>query len=112
MYGTSKLMEKIQTPVGQLVQKTVPAIMNKSPKSPFTTMSHTDGQAEATTKAAKLYNATNDSLKSFANQIKQEPSLAHAAEELNAAIDEKDEQRKNNAIFLLMQKSAIQKYLK
>jgi len=97
-------------PTSTLVEKT-PQIARQV-MNPFSSSSSTDGQAKATTKAGRLYNATNDSLKSFAGQIKQEPSLTHAADELNSAIDAKDEQRKNNAIFLLLQKSATEKYLK
>lgn len=102
----------VDTPMGALVQKTAPPVINNSISNPFSTeraQSATGTYADKI--SSSLYNATDESLKNVASKLSQDPQSAHAADELSKAIDLKDEQRKNNAIFLLLQKPSARKYL-
>jgi len=102
----------IQTPAGPLMQKAAGPVVNKAIGNPFSTENAESSSGTYADKISNsLYNATDDSLKAVALKLSQDPQLKHAAEELQKGIDLKDQQRKNNAIFLLLQKPSARKFL-
>jgi len=113
--GLNIASKAVDTPAGQLVQKTLPATPASVITNPF-------GQAKIQSKfgsgdnpsskiAKNLYNATDDSLKEVAAKIKQQPGLQFYADHLNKAIDNDDEGEKNRAIFLIMQNPLTRKLI-
>lgn len=67
--------------------------------------------SQATINASNLYNATDDSLKQVASNLKSVPGLEFYADHLNKAIDTDDEGEKNRAIFLIMQNPKSRKLI-
>lgn len=108
--GGAKLLNQtaksIETPSGQLVQKTIQQTPTQVLTNPFSQEKvqgkRTNG-ADATQNSSSLYNATDDSLKSVAAKFNQTPGLEFYADHLNKAIDTNDQGEKNRAIFLIMQ---------
>lgn len=117
MNATSK---GIQTPAGQLVQKTVTNAPSALLLNPFSQESAQrigkqltsgteeaeipqQGNAKITTTASNLYNATDDSLKEVASNLKKTPGLQYYGDHLDKAISSNDAGEKNRAIFLILQ---------
>lgn len=110
--GMISASKAIKTPAGQLVQKTTPPLVDKAIANPFTVKAAQSASGSFSDQiSGSLYGATDESLNKVAENLKQDPSLVHAAEELQKGIQLKDEQRKNSAIFLLLQKPNARKFL-
>lgn len=127
----NKASKVIDTPAGDLVQKSVtPAaqsIANKAnnpwsqniAKDAFGSEARADDfyqpqasrTSKATQNASNLYNATNDSLKQVASNLKSVPGLEFYADHLNKAIDTDDEGEKNRAVFLILQNPKSRKMI-
>lgn len=106
--GAAKVLD---TPAGQLVQKTVPDFIQKGVVSPFTQqkVQNVANPSEATKIATNLYTATDDSLRDVAHTLSQDPSTKQYGESLKKSIDNNDSLAKNQAIFLIMQNSNARK---
>lgn len=104
----------IDTPAGQLVQKTLPQAPSKVLNNPFSQekiQGKSVGPAQATKTTTSLYNATDESLKGVAAKFKETPGLEFYADHLNKAIDTNDQGEKNRAIFLIAQNPVTRKLI-
>lgn len=114
----NELSKAVKTPAGELVQKVAPNVPTGIVTNPFTQervqqiTNSVNSKPEITAKpdssetsriVTNLYNATDDSLKDVANNLSKDPQTKFYGESLNKAIDSKNLQEKNNAIFLIMQ---------
>lgn len=108
--GMSNISKIIQTPAGTLAQRIQP--VSQVIISPFTQQSIDKGPSDkATNLSTSLYNATDDSLKNVAENMRKDPSVSHYADPLIKAINDKDYQAKNNVLFLMLQNPNARKLL-
>lgn len=102
----------IDTPSGQLVQKSLQQVPSKILTNPFSQekiQGKSVGPAQATKLTTSLYNATDDSLKGVAAKFRETPGLEFYADHLDKAIDTNDQGEKNRAIFLISQNPLTRK---
>lgn len=103
-----------RTPIGNIVQKTaaaIPTAVTISPwsqekaqnKAGITNSSNNSPAQNVTRTASNLYNATNESLRNVADQLKSHAGMSYTADYLKKAIDDNDQNAKNRAIFLILQ---------
>lgn len=110
--GLNSASKTVQTPIGDLVQKSLPAVSKTLVDNPWRSSSSFSSEPpnqNSSKIAGSLYNATDESLKSMANKLGQEPGMEHTANYLSKAIDDNDQNAKNRAIFLIMQSPSSRK---
>ncbi len=100
--GLNTAAKVVDTPIGQLVQKSVQPVTQGITTSPWA-QKQLHSKPEPTKIAGNLYNSTDESLKSMASKLGKEPGLNHLAASLNEAIDNNDSGAKNRSIFLILQ---------
>lgn len=116
----------VETPAGKIIQKSITSIPMATVTNPFTqgrvqkviskegitgseasaddfTEIPRQGTSEASKIATNLYSADDDSLKNIASSFSKTPGLEFYGEALNKAVDGKDTDAKNRAVFLIMQ---------
>lgn len=119
-YGAKALnaASDIDTPIGTIVQKVLPAIPIAITTNPW---SQENAQKDAkkvvgplfppssTATAGNLYNATDDSLRMVADKLGKATGMGYTADYLKKALDDNDMNAKNRAIFLIMQSPSARK---
>lgn len=104
----------LNTPLGQIVQKTAPVASGAVVRGPYTqeVIQNTISPSPATEMSNTLYNATDESLLSAAGKLKEQKGLEFYARELEDAIKEGDSRKKDRALFLIMQNPRSRKLFK
>lgn len=108
----------VDTPIGTLVQKTIPAAPTAITTNPWSqenaqkeakkTVGPLNPQSSSAT-ASGLYNATDDSLRMVADKLGKQAGMGYTADYLKKALDDNDMNAKNRAIFLIMQSPSARK---
>lgn len=110
--GLNTASKVVQTPIGEIAQKTIPAVAKTAVNNPWDSIKNNTSEtpAQNSTKIAGfLYNATSDSLKNVASKLSKAPGMEHVAKSLEKSIMDNDIDAKNRAIFVIMQNPSSRK---
>lgn len=114
--GMMSASKAVDTPLGKIVLKPAPVVVDKAITSPFSqekmqNVNQRLNPSDSTKIAATIYNADDASLKKIANDFKQDASLEHVSNKLDSYIKSKDPQDLNAAVFLMLQNKNARKLL-